>query len=207
MIITERKADDGEFLFAPIYFLTGDLETAKFYSNLASATAKFGTYLEHKIKEFVSLPVIEYDEILQCKQKSLLLKQKISGVMPDFVIVNPIDMTIQICEVKSNLFNMDSKQCKTENNTGEILMEHFSNYFPEFKSEIYLVNFFGFQPSNRGKHILGMTDNFQHINGQEFSDVLEIDYQEVLVSLKNDRKVNQDFISSYKNKPIGGQDA
>ena len=95
MIITERKNDADEFLYAPIYFLTGDLETAKFYSNLASATAKFGTYLEKQIKETVSIPIINYSEINTVTKKSLLAKQNIDGVIPDFIIIDP--KTNDIC--------------------------------------------------------------------------------------------------------------
>ena len=106
MIITERNADVGEFLFAPIYYLTGDLETAKFYSNLASATSKFGTYLEQKIRESIKLPVGDYDSIFSClfplDQKILLRKQKVVGVEPDFIVVDPIKKLIDVFEVKSN---------------------------------------------------------------------------------------------------------
>ena len=201
MIITERNADPEEFFFAPIYYLTGDLETAKFYSNLASATAKFGTFLEHKIKELIKLPIIEYSEINSCTQKSILKKQNIDGVEPDFVLINPTLKIIEVFEVKSNMFNMDSKQCKTENYTGQKMKIHFIENFQNFNTEVYLVNFFGFTPTKRGKHVLPLTDNFIHITGKDFSQKIEISYELVLNSLKNDRIVNQKFIDNYKNKP------
>jgi hypothetical protein len=202
MIITERKNDADEFLHAPIYFLTGDLETAKFYSNLASATAKFGTYLEKQIKESVSIPIIEYSEINTATKKSLLAKQNIDGVIPDFIIVEPETKTIHVCEVKSNMFNMDSKQCQTENNTGLKMLNYFNINFLDFTTKIYLVNFFGFQPSKRGKHIIPLTNNFNHINGKDFAKIIDIDYQSLLNKLKNNRDINKNFIESYKSKTI-----
>jgi len=202
MIITERKNDVDEFLYAPIYFLTGDLETAKFYSNLASATAKFGTYLEKQIRESVSIPIIDYSEINTVTKKSLLSKQNIDGVVPDFIIVEPETKTIHVCEVKSNMFNMDSKQCQTENNTGLKMLNHFNINFLNFTTKIYLVNFFGFQPSKRGKHIIPLTNNFNHINGKDFAEIIDMDYQSLLNKLKNNRDINKNFIESYKSKTI-----
>ena len=202
MIITERKNDADEFLYAPIYFLTGDLETAKFYSNLASATAKFGTYLEKQIRESVSIPTINYSEINTTTKKSLLEKQNIDGVVPDFIIVDPGTETIHVCEVKSNMFNMDSKQCQTENNTGLKMLNYFNINFSNFTTKIYLVNFFGFQPSKRGKHIIPLTNNFNHINGKLFAEIIDMDYQSLLNKLKNNRDINKNFIESYKSKTI-----
>ena len=202
MIITERKNDADEFFYAPIYFLTGDLETAKFYSNLASATAKFGTYLEKQIRESVSIPTINYSKINTITKKSLLEKQNIDGVVPDFIIVDPGTKTIHICEVKSNMFNMDSKQCQTENNTGLKMLNHFNMNFSNFTIKIYLVNFFGFQPSKRGKHIIPLTNNFNHINGKDFAKIIDMDYQSLLNKLKNNRDMNKNFIESYKSKTI-----
>jgi hypothetical protein len=202
MIITERKNDADEFLYAPIYFLTGDLETAKFYSNLASATAKFGTYLEKQIKETVSIPIINYSEINTVTKKSLLAKQNIDGVIPDFIIIDPKTKTIHVCEVKSNMFNMDSKQCQTENTTGLKMLNYFNTNFSNFTTKIYLVNFFGFQPSKRGKHIIPLTNNFNHINGKAFAEIIDIDYQSLLNKLKNNRDINKNFIESYKSKTI-----
>ena len=206
MIITERNADVGEFLFAPIYYLTGDLETAKFYSNLASATSKFGTYLEQKIRESIKLPVGDYDSIFSClfplDQKILLRKQKVVGVEPDFIIVDPIKKLIDVFEVKSNMFNMDSKQCRTENQTGSKIKEHFMEILPEYNTTVYLVNFFGFEPTKRGKYVEPLTTNFIHINGETFANMLGISLESVLDSLKNNRELNQQFIQGYKSKPI-----
>lgn len=203
MVITERKHDVDEFLFAPIYFLTGDLETAKFYSNLASASAKFGTYLEKQIKEVVTLPIVEnVKDIHNITEKSLLKKQRIDGVEPDFIVINPVNKTISVCEVKSNLFNMDSKQCKTENDTGLKMKKYFSLNFSNYITSVYLVNFFGFQPKKRGKHVIGLTNNFTHINGDEFSKLIDIDYDFIIDSLKINREMNKEFIKEYKNKNI-----
>lgn len=206
MIIKERDADDGEFLFAPIYYLTGDLETAKFYSNLASATSKFGTYLEQKIRELISLPVEEYDSLKSClfplEQKCLLRKQKIVGVEPDFIIIDPINKLILVFEVKTNMFNMDSKQCKTENYTGSKIKQHFMEILPEYTTEVYLVNFFGFEPSKRGKYVTPLTDNFKHINGEIFSEMVDISLETLMNNLKDNQLTNQKFITDYKSKPI-----
>lgn len=208
MIITERKHDKDEFLFSPVYLLIGDLETAKFYSNLASASAKFGTYLEKQIKEVVKLPIVEsVKDINNVTEKSLLKKQRIDGVEPDFIVIDPVNKTISVCEVKSNLFNMDSKQCKTENDTGLKMKKYFSLNFSNYTTSVYLVNFFGFQPTKRGKHVTGLTSNFTHINGNEFSKLMDIDYDFIISSLKNNREMNREFIKEYKNKNIEGDHA
>jgi len=206
MIITERNADDGEFFFAPIYYLTGDLETAKFYSNLASATSKFGTYLEQKIRELINLPVENYDSLFSClfplEKKYLLRKQKIVGVEPDFITIDPINFSVDVFEVKTNVFNMDSKQCQTENLTGAKIKKHFVEILPEYNTTVYLVNFFGFEPSKRGKYVEPLTTNFIHINGETFANMLGISLDSVLDSLKNNRELNQQFIRGYKSKPV-----
>lgn len=203
MIITERKHDKDEFLFSPIYFLTGDVETAKFYSNLASASSKFGTYLEKKIRETIKLPFINnLDDINHLKEKSVLKKQKIGKVEPDFIIIDPSINTISICEIKTNLFNMDSNLCRKANETGLEMKEYFGTNFSNYISSVYLVNFLGFRPSKRGKYVLDLTNNFIIIEGDEFSKIIDVDYGFVINSLKNNRKINQEFIDIYKNKPI-----
>lgn len=198
MIIVDRGVTDEELFCSPVYLLTGDLETARFYSNLASACSKFGTFLEKQIKGIIQLPFVDYDEIKNINQKSLLIKRKIDGVEPDFVIVDPIEKTISVCEVKSNMYNMDSKQCKTENKTGQILKDNFNNNFEDFSTELYLVNFFGYKPNKRGQHVVPLTNNFTHINGNIFCSMMSVNYDNIVDNLKNSQTSNVEFIINYK---------
>ena len=87
------------------------------------------------------------------------------------------------------------------------MKKYFSLNFPNYITSVYLVNFFGFQPTKRGKHVTGLTNNFIHINGSEFSKLIDIDYDFIISSLKNNREMNREFIKEYKNKNIEGDHA
>jgi hypothetical protein len=208
MIIENRNVKDELFCFSPVFYLTGCVETAKFYSALASASSKFGTFLENQVRDLMPQKEIVYTGIKSCEVPSKLKKKtKIDGVEPDFIVVNPQLKTIDVYEIKATLYNMDSKQSKQENRTCKILQEHFAEKFSEFKTTVYLVNFLEFVPKTKGgketgKSTLRLTNNFEHIGGREFCEKVSLSYDEVLNLLRINRQKNKSFIENYKSKEI-----
>jgi len=59
MIIDERNLDEKALYNNPIYLLTGDFETAKFYSCLASACCKFGYFVEQESFCYINLSLVQ----------------------------------------------------------------------------------------------------------------------------------------------------
>jgi len=116
MIIDERNLDVKALFTNPIYLLTGDFETAKFFSCLASACCKFGYYVENIIRDNMSYPYITKDNIEFNKTgKYLLYKPKFGSEVPDYVLIDEEAKIIYVYEVKVNLRNMDSKKLTVKN--------------------------------------------------------------------------------------------
>jgi hypothetical protein len=183
---------------SPVYMMTGDLETARFYSMLASSSSRFGYFLEDVITENINLPIVDWDRLPFCEVKSVCRKPKINRKIPDFLLIDPINMLVWVAEIKTNLNSLDSKQCKSESTTYLTLKADLQTQFPKHKVEVNIVNFFGGKNS-RGNLI---HPELNIITGEEFCEVVGVSYGSVLGSLSANRVKNATLISEYKERPV-----
>ena len=105
MKITARDIEEKYLYRTPIYLLTGDVETARFYSDLASASSKLGYYVEDTVKNLIKFPKVKTEALGSFDGKYVLIKQKINKKIPDFLLVDTDNKKISVFEVKTNLKN------------------------------------------------------------------------------------------------------
>ena len=178
--------------------MTGDLETARFYSMLAGASSKFGFHLEDVIAENINLPIVKWGRLKSCKVRSMCLRPKIDKKQPDFIFIDPINMMISVEEIKTNLNSLDSKQCIAESITYLALKRELQAWFPKYRVEVDIVNWFAGKNS-RGNLI---HPEINIITGEEFCEFVGISYDDVLNDLAADRAKNIRVISEYKECPV-----
>lgn len=201
MIIEEKVLSDEHLKRTPVFLLTGDIETAKLYSTLSSAQSKFGTDVEKIIRRLCQLPLSEWNGRNLCKKKTLFYKTKLNKSEPDFVVFYPKEKKIVICELKTNAFNIDSKQAPTEQKSYAELRELLKT---EFNSvEIKIVDFAGGATEKRKRKDSYFGDPiFEIISGEELCDILEISFDDVMNVIYKDQEINETLLRTYKSKPI-----
>jgi hypothetical protein len=200
VIIEDRNVDDIYLLRTPVYLLTGDIETAKFYSNLASACSKMGYFVENTIVDLITLPIIKYENLIGYDKKCVVVKPKIEGMIPDFLVCDPLNKSISIYEVKTNLKNLDSKQAVAEKNKHEKLHQLFSSLFPSFDVTMYIVDFI--EGPSLKVNLYEKDSLLKTIDGRVFCKHLEVEYDDVLQKITEYQNINIEFIKQYKNKNI-----
>jgi len=199
MIIEEKNLSDEHLRRTPVFLLTGDLETARFFSTLSSAQSKFGTHLEKIMRSLCKLPVTEWKQRHKCSQKTLFLKTKIHNREPDFVILE--NRKVIVCENKLNAYNIDTKQAPTEQKSYLELKNFLSNEF-DFV-EIKISDFAGGAIDKRKRTDSYFNDSsFQIITGNELCEILEISYDDVMNIIIHDQEINSKLLNNYKSKPI-----
>lgn len=201
MVITEKILSDLHLRRTPVYLLTGDLETARFYSTLSSAQSKLGTNLEKTMRNLCQLPLFDWNAKDKCKEKTLFYKTRIHNSEPDFVIFYPNQNKLVICELKMNAFNIDSRQAPTEQNFYLQLGETFREEFQTI--EIKITDFFGGSIEKRKRKDSYFGDPFfEVISGENLCDILEISFDDVMNVIYRDQEINENIIKSYKDKPL-----
>jgi len=202
MIIEEKILSDEHLRSTPIYLLTGDLETARLYSTLSSAQSKLGTNIEKIMRSLCQLPVTDWNSRSKCKDKTLFYKTRLHKSEPDFVVYYPKKKKLVICELKTNAFNMDSKQAPTEQKSYTELRELLQ---VDFKTvEIKIADFSGGAIDKRNRKDSYFNDPlFEIISGETLcSDILEISFNDVMNVVYKDQEINELFLRLYKKKPI-----
>jgi hypothetical protein len=200
VIIEDRNVDDIFLLRTPVYLLTGDIETAKFYSNLASACSKMGYFVENTIVDLVKLPIIKYENLIGYDKKSIVVKPKIQSMVPDFLLYDPLQKNINIYEVKTNLKNLDSKQAIAEKNKHEKLHQVFTSLFPKFKTTMFIVDFI--EGPSLKVNLYEKDSLLNTISGKNFCEQIEVNYADVLDKITQFQSKNLQFVKEYKEKDI-----
>jgi hypothetical protein len=184
----------------PIFLLTGDIETTKFYSSLASACIKIGTYLEDKIEEKIR---INFDIKQEIGQQSLfpteeyfLVKQKFQKVEPDFVYIDENQKIIYVYEVKTNLGNADSKKAHGEKIKYKTLYTFLTKKYLDYTVKIFVVDFMG--DLSGATALYEASDIIEVIDGETFCKRIKIDYQTIINDLKLSQNHNKNFIKEFK---------
>lgn len=200
MKITPREVEEKYLYRTPIYLLTGDIETAKFYSNLASASSKLGYYVEDAVKSLIKFPKVKTEALGSFDGKYVLVKQKINKKIPDFVLVDTDSKKISVFEVKTNLKNLDFAQAFGEKIKHEELKKYLQYIFSDYNVILYVVDFFE-GPSLKMNHYKD-DDVLNTITGREFCEILEVSFDDVMNRVNKSRKDNLLFVQEYKDKVI-----
>lgn len=202
MIIKERGIDNQLLYNTTIYLLTGDLETAKFFSNLTSSCSQLGYYIEDVVKSKIKYPIVGQENLGHRTGKYVLFKPKFNKQVPDFVFVDDENKTIHIFEVKINLRNADSKKVFGEKTKYASLKEYLDNIYKNYNVILHAVDFFNFDSARRNIKLYEQSNVLNVITGVEFCQMLCVDYDEVMSEVYKHRKENQEFIIKFKNKKL-----
>ena len=200
MRIEDRGVDDVYLLRTPVYLLTGDIETARFYSNLASACSRMGYFAEDTVVDLMTLPIVKYENLNNYKEKCVVVKPKIEGMIPDFLIFDPVEKFINVYEVKTNLKNLDSRQAAAEKIKHEKLYQFFSSSFLNFHTTMYIVDFI--EGASLKVNLYKEDSLLKTIDGKVFCEHLGVQYDDVLDKITQDQNINIKFIKNYKKKNI-----
>ena len=200
MIIRDREVDNNLLLNTTIFLLTGDIETTKFFSNLTSACSQLGYFIEDVVKSKITYPIVEQRELGFRKGKYVLFKPKFNKQVPDFVLVDDVNKTINIFEVKINLRNADSKKVFGEKTKYESLKKYLDNIYKNYNVVLYAVDFFNLNGIRRNIKLYEQSNVLRVITGQEFCDMIDVHYDDVMSEVYKHREENQKFIKEYKNK-------
>lgn len=201
MIIDERNLDEKSLYNNPIYLLTGDFETAKFFSCLASACCKFGYFVEKAIKEHFKYTYINQTEIgLKNTGKFLLHKPKFGAEVPDYVLIDEDEKIIYVYELKINLRNMDSKKAHGEKAKYQRLKLYLEEIHPKYETKIFVVNFLG--ASGRNVGLYKGLDYLKIISGEQFCQMMDVSFSLVMNKIYSSRSENQQFLLDYKQKKL-----
>ena len=184
----------------PIFRLTGCMETTQFFSNLASACVKFGTFLERvigaeiqRVTDFPFLTEIGQSTLYGQPDKYMLVKPKFGKTKPDLVFVDG-DM-IRLFEIKVNLRSSDSKKAHGETDKYKKARKYLKKNYPDYTVQTYAVDFFG---GGGGSTALYERANvFTVINGKTFCEMMGINYDIVCINLEVDQDENRKFIRDY----------
>ena len=204
MKIVGRNVEDQFLHRTPVYLLTGDLETAKFYSDLASASSKLGYFVEDVVKDFITYPIVGREELGNRTGIYVLVKKKIVNKIPDFLKVDTDNKTVDVYEVKTNLKNLDSKQAFGEKIKHEELKNFLVGMFVDYTVTMYVVDFFE-GPSLK----VNLYENdtlLVTIPGRQFCDQLNVSFDDVMIKVRESREHNGLFIMDYKSKPLDQED-
>ena len=208
MIITDNDIDIERLLNNPIYLLTGDLETAKFYSSLASASIKLGYYVEDIIKESINLPIFKdigsNNTVFGIEERYILIKPKFGSEIPDMVLVDETTMTIHVYEIKVNLRNADSKKAHGEKIKYQTLKDYLDKKYPEYSINIFVVDFLG--TGGGATSIYEDSDIIEVITGINFCKSVDIDYDNLMKKIKYSQVSNREFIHNYKKIPLASSE-
>ena len=196
----------------PIYLLTGDLETAKFFASLASSTCRMGNFVQdritHKIMHDVgALPKLNgigESNLFGLPDKYVIVKAlyKQFKIEPDFIVVDEVKKTIDVFELKVNLSTPDSKKVYGEISKYAKLQEYLKELYSKYTIQTYAIDFIG---DGGGSSILYQKSGiFKIINGRQFCDIVHIDYGDVMDDIKENRKSNLEYIKRYKFLPLEG---
>ena len=184
----------------PIFRLTGCMETTQFFSNLASACVKFGTFLERvigaeiqRVTDFPFLTEIGQSTLYGQPDKYMLVKPKFGKTKPDLVFVDG-DM-IRLFEIKVNLRSSDSKKAHGETDKYKKARKYLKKNYPDYTVQTYAVDFFG--GGGGSTALYQRADVFAVINGKTFCKFMGIDYDIVCANLEVDRDENFKFIKGY----------
>jgi hypothetical protein len=199
MIISDNNISQDRLLNNPIFVLTGDVETTKFFSNLASACIKFGYYIEQLIVDQIKLPIMSEiaGNTLFDEKEYILVKPKFGSEIPDIVFVNEIEKIIDVYEIKTNLRNADSKKAHGEKLKYKRLYDYLTSSHKDYKIRIFVVDFMG--------SLLGATVLYKEskiievIDGKQFCEKIYIDHSIIIEHLQESQKKNKEFINYYKN--------
>ena len=204
MKIVERGVEEKYLYRTPVYLLTGDVETAKFYSDLASASSKLGYYVEDIVKSFIKFPIVKAEALGTFDGKYVLVKQKINKKIPDFLLVDTNEKRISVFEVKTNLKNLDCAQAFGEKIKHQDLKEYLHTMFNGYDIILYVVDFFD-GPSLK-VNLYENDDVLKTISGRDFCKILEVSFEDVMGKITTSRKNNLSFVQDYKNKSIVSKD-
>jgi hypothetical protein len=200
MIIKDRNVNNSVLFNTTIYLLTGDVETTKFFSNLTSACSQLGYFIEDVVKSKITLPIVNQSELGLRKGKYVLFKPKFNKQVPDFVLVDDVNKTINIFEMKINLRNADSKKVFGEKTKYESLKNYLDNIYKNYNVILYAVDFFNMDSQRRNIKLYEQSGVLGVITGQEFCDMISVNYDEVMSEVYKHRQENQNFILEYKSK-------
>ncbi len=201
MIIDERNLDVKGLFTYPIYLLTGDFETAKFFSCLASACCKFGYYIENIVRDNMSYPYIKVENIGENKSgKHLLYKPKFGSEVPDYVLIDEDNKIIYVYEMKVNLKSMDSKKAHGEKAKYQRLKLFLEENYKKYTVSVFVVNYLGVD--GRNCSLYKNLDFLSIITGEEFCKSVNVSYDKLMNLIKESQKTNQEFIKLYKEKLI-----
>jgi hypothetical protein len=206
MIITDNTIEFDTFSKHPIYLLTGDIETTKFFSILTSSCSKLGYYIEGKIKEYIlasgipQQPSIQHHELWDAPAQYFIHGVKFGAEKPDFVVVDEGKLTIDVYEIKMNLSNVDSKKAHGEKAKYTRLFETLSNDFPEYKVGVYVADFLG--TTGGAIKLYEDCDILEVINGETFCTKVGISYKSIMDDIRYSQIANREFIKNYKNKKV-----
>ena len=198
LINTKHEIEDKYLLRTPVYLITQDLETARFYHSLVSATSRLGFFVENKIAELIPYPVVSYSENLQ--NDTVIFKEQIHGLKPDYILVK--DNTIHIIEQKLNLINHGIKAVTGEQQRYLKFKSCLQQAHTNFDVRLYIVDFFAEVGPALKTSLYGNSD-FTTLTGRELCDMLSVSYEEVMKTLHSSAMTNQQFIEHYKSTKTG----
>lgn len=202
MLITNNNLSNDRLVNNPIFLLTGDIETTKFFSSLASACIKLGYYIEDLIISNINLPILEeigQKTLFPCEQY-ILIKPKFGKEIPDIVFIDENRKQIQVFEIKTNLRNADSKKAHGEKAKYKRLYDFLIEKYLNYKVEIFVVDFLG--------SLTGATELYRELNiinvvsGKNFCNKFNVDYQLLMDQIKSSQKLNRNFIQEFKRIEI-----
>lgn len=121
---------------------------------------------------------------------------------PDFVIlkISQLKRHCHIIELKDG-FMFDTKKSASEKETLQKFSSHIAQYI-EYSTQIHICSFHEPDKKIIAQGFKGVFSEQEILTGQEFCQILEIDYNEIIESRKVDQKINFEFfVRSLLNIP------